>query len=530
MRRLLLGWLLVICFATPAWPLWDGGGGGGGGGGGTPGGSDTQIQYNDGGAFGGTSALVYDDANDYFGIGAAPQTFVHIDESAGVTSVSIDSVAQASAGAVILIESLLSGNDDTTEQSVNLIVDTSVSGDLTDASAYMGIYNYFQVPSSNATVWTTNKVRGFLSYTSFQGTGDASNVKAGQFYLAANTAADIAEIIGLTVTAKFSGAGSHTHQHLIDVTLEDTATVLSEAYEVESTTSGAGGPSLGFYVTDISDLNESHAMWVVDTDYGLTVSGATGSVFAVGYPCAVADTVCDPSSSNVALLSDDVTATLLLRAADNDTAGNGSRLLLERARGTLDSLATAVESDVIGQVRFLNYNNGGFKNGGEIKVTLSGGTVSDTSNPTRMDFETTPVSSTSSQVVGTFDDAGSFGILTLAGASGSDLCYDTTTISGLNTLATCSSLAAHKREISPLDRGLDLVRTLQPKQYIRRATGVAEIGFLADDLVKLEPRLVTYHPNTQALNGVQYKQLTAVLTKAIQELDQRMKRLEQEAR
>jgi len=33
----------------------------GGGGGGTPGGSDTQIQYNDGGSFGGATKLLYDD-------------------------------------------------------------------------------------------------------------------------------------------------------------------------------------------------------------------------------------------------------------------------------------------------------------------------------------------------------------------------------------------------------------------------------------------------------------------------------------
>jgi hypothetical protein len=44
---------------------------GGGGGGGTPGGSDTQIQYNNGGAFGGASGLIYDDVNNRVGIGVA---------------------------------------------------------------------------------------------------------------------------------------------------------------------------------------------------------------------------------------------------------------------------------------------------------------------------------------------------------------------------------------------------------------------------------------------------------------------------
>jgi hypothetical protein len=43
----------------------------GGGGGGTPGGANTQIQYNDGGSFGGASSLVYDDANNHVGIGVS---------------------------------------------------------------------------------------------------------------------------------------------------------------------------------------------------------------------------------------------------------------------------------------------------------------------------------------------------------------------------------------------------------------------------------------------------------------------------
>lgn len=50
-----------------------------GGGGGSPAGSDTQIQYNDGGSFGGASGLVYDDSNARVGIGiAAPDSTLHV--------------------------------------------------------------------------------------------------------------------------------------------------------------------------------------------------------------------------------------------------------------------------------------------------------------------------------------------------------------------------------------------------------------------------------------------------------------------
>ena len=41
------------------------------GGGGSPGGSDTQFQYNNGGSFGGATNLIYDDANDRVGIGTS---------------------------------------------------------------------------------------------------------------------------------------------------------------------------------------------------------------------------------------------------------------------------------------------------------------------------------------------------------------------------------------------------------------------------------------------------------------------------
>jgi len=51
----------------------------GGGGGGTPGGSNSQVQYNDGGAFGGASALVYDDVNNRVGIGTGtPESTLEI--------------------------------------------------------------------------------------------------------------------------------------------------------------------------------------------------------------------------------------------------------------------------------------------------------------------------------------------------------------------------------------------------------------------------------------------------------------------
>jgi hypothetical protein len=53
------------------------------GGGGSPGGSDTQVQYNNGGSFGGASGLVYDDVNDRVGvIETTPLAALHVSTGA----------------------------------------------------------------------------------------------------------------------------------------------------------------------------------------------------------------------------------------------------------------------------------------------------------------------------------------------------------------------------------------------------------------------------------------------------------------
>lgn len=48
----------------------------------TPSGSDSQVQYNNGGSFGGASSLIYDDTNNRVGIGeAAPDKKLHVKDS-----------------------------------------------------------------------------------------------------------------------------------------------------------------------------------------------------------------------------------------------------------------------------------------------------------------------------------------------------------------------------------------------------------------------------------------------------------------
>lgn len=60
----------------------------GGGGGGTPGGSDTQVQFNDGGSFGGDSAFVWDKTNDKLTVAGDILSDRYLTEAAATQSTS----------------------------------------------------------------------------------------------------------------------------------------------------------------------------------------------------------------------------------------------------------------------------------------------------------------------------------------------------------------------------------------------------------------------------------------------------------
>jgi len=62
-----------------------------------------------------------------------------------------------------------------------------------------------------------------------------------------------------------------------------------------------------------------------------------------------------------------------------------------------------------------------------------------------------------------------------------------------------------------------LVYQLQPAAYDELSTGRAQIGFVAEDVALIEPRLVIYDKDGQP-EAIKYDQLTALLTKAVQDL------------
>jgi hypothetical protein len=136
------------------------------------------------------------------------------------------------------------------------------------------------------------------------------------------------------------------------------------------------------------------------------------------------------------------------------------------------------------------------------------------------------------------------GLSTSSAATTGTLCWTTGT-GNVNVDATTTCLLSskkYKEEERPLDSGLKQVLALRPVSYQLRSeynpTGLGEqIGFFAEDVAKVDPRLVSFDSDDGTPHAVRYQQITALLARAIQqqheiytskieELEKRIERLE----
>jgi hypothetical protein len=76
-----------------------------------------------------------------------------------------------------------------------------------------------------------------------------------------------------------------------------------------------------------------------------------------------------------------------------------------------------------------------------------------------------------------------------------------------------SSSRELKTAIASLTPQLDNIMKLKPVSYIKKATGLAELGFIAEDVAEVYPTAVS-----EGGKGVHYSRLTSVLVAAVQEL------------
>lgn len=138
-------------------------------------------------------------------------------------------------------------------------------------------------------------------------------------------------------------------------------------------------------------------------------------------------------------------------------------------------------------------------------------------------------------------------IESLTGATATHLCYDATSVTA-NYVGTCTSLRELKDDIQYLSQGgefsrvnwisrnsaLDTVMALKPASFrfkpssdrVLQADMPYQYGFIAEDVYAVDPKLSTFYQGK--LNGVNFDGVVSVLTKAVQELTERVKELERE--
>ena len=90
-----------------------------------------------------------------------------------------------------------------------------------------------------------------------------------------------------------------------------------------------------------------------------------------------------------------------------------------------------------------------------------------------------------------------------------------------------TSAKKHKKCITSLNPQLDNIKKLSPVEFTWKETEREDVGFIAEDIEKVLPKLVSYEENGE-LHGVQYSKLTAILVKAVQEQQEQIDKLKEE--
>ena len=108
---------------------------------------------------------------------------------------------------------------------------------------------------------------------------------------------------------------------------------------------------------------------------------------------------------------------------------------------------------------------------------------------------------------------------TKSGVGAGTLCWDG---SGGSYWGACTSLRKYKDNIADFSLGLETVLELRPVEFDWSKDKIGaeghDLGFIAEEVEKVNPLLAEYGGENGALSGVKYNTMTALLAKGIQEL------------
>ena len=94
-------------------------------------------------------------------------------------------------------------------------------------------------------------------------------------------------------------------------------------------------------------------------------------------------------------------------------------------------------------------------------------------------------------------------------------------------IATCSSSARYKSNITSFTPGLNLIRRLRPVSFKWKDSEVLDLGLVAEEVNKVEPLLVTHNKDGE-IEGVKYDRVGVLAINAIKEQQSKIEHLEAE--
>ncbi|HQU94057.1 MAG TPA: tail fiber domain-containing protein, partial [Pyrinomonadaceae bacterium] len=107
---------------------------------------------------------------------------------------------------------------------------------------------------------------------------------------------------------------------------------------------------------------------------------------------------------------------------------------------------------------------------------------------------------------------GSLYVQNLGSGTSTAVCWNSSTFQ----LSFCSSSMRYKDDIAAFTGGVELVRKLRPVTFTWRNSRSPDLGFIAEDVANVEPRLVVKNKNG-AIEGVNYGQISTLLVNAVNE-------------
>lgn len=243
------------------------------GGGGTPGGSDTQVQFNDGGAFGADANLVFDKTTDSLGVQvAAPLNPLHV---AGVTGSTINSVVTASVT--------------TTNETLN----TSPTGSIALLAEFPALGGSSANQNASGSGYTASGQT--IDYNIYQCIYDASSgaFYRSQFYESVSFQDFLGNSDPFSVTLSFGTASASCDYFWIEKQVngggygESVLIAASSTYEDENFSGSASYSAWGTqyaisYTTPVNPTGGASGFW--NTGFsGLTADGATYTIEIKSY-------------------------------------------------------------------------------------------------------------------------------------------------------------------------------------------------------------------------------------------------------